>query len=565
MCGIWAWLYTMGQRQFDTDWILENCVKHLEKRGPEGTRVEEIYGIALGMTFGFTRLAINGLKEDNSGMQPFHQGNLAWICNGEIYNAKEIAKRIGYENQSGSDCEVLGAYYKYCNGNITKFFQGLDGVYSLVLHDFDTDRIIVGRDPYGIRPLYYTRTYNGERDGSSYCFSSERKGLEALVAREEITRPCFSTPRILEFPPGEYWIFDGTHGFLGTPWQIKHHTVPWMKHMVSDGWANTVREGLIKAVNKRLMTERPVAALLSGGVDSSLIAGLVQRELKLQGKPPLKTFSIGMEGSTDLKYARMVADYIGSDHTEILTTADEMFSVIPEVIKDIESYDITTVRASVGNWMVAREIRKRTDCKVVFNGDGSDELFGSYLYFKRAPTDEEFEAESERLLENISKYDVLRSDRCISSHGLEARTPFLDKLFVGIGMGLPTELRRPNETRMEKWALRTAFSTMKLLPEEVLWRRKEAFSDGVSCTEKSWFEEIQERIEARGLVPENWQKIAEEKFRWGILDTAFPKTKEAFYYRNIYETHYKATGDYWPFWMPKWSPETTDPSARTLK
>lgn len=567
MCGIWAWLYTRGYTALSKEWIQENCIKHLEKRGPEGTRLHEIKAEKEDQTMegilGFTRLAINGLHE--GGMQPFDTETATWICNGEIYNAKEIAKRIGYENKSGSDCEVIGQYFHYCGHDITKFCQGLDGVFSIVLYDKVNDRFIVARDPYGVRPLYYLRTYNGERDGSTYIFSSERKGLEALAEKEGLTMSCFSPPKIHEFPPGELWIFDGSCGFLHRPWDIKYHTVPWLKYIVSDGWANQIREGLIKAVDKRLMTERPIAALLSGGVDSSLIAAIVQRELKRLGKPSLKTFSIGMEGSTDLKYARMVADYIGSDHTEILTTADEMFDCIPEVIKDIESYDITTVRASVGNWMVAREIRRRTDCKVVFNGDGSDEIFGSYLYFKRAPSDEAFEAETERLLENISKYDVLRSDRSISSQGLEARTPFLDKMFVGIAKALPTELRRPSETRMEKWALRTAFSTMKLLPDEVLWRRKEAFSDGVSCTEKSWYEEIQERIEARGLVQEDWKDYAQKNFRWGILETAFPKTKEAFYYRYIYETYYKNTGDYWQFWMPKWSPETNDPSARTLK
>jgi asparagine synthase (glutamine-hydrolysing) len=297
-------------------------------------------------------------------------------------------------------------------------------------------------------------------------------------------------------------------------------------------------------------------------VDSSLIAALVQRELKRLGKPPLKTFSIGMPGSTDLKYARLVADWIGSDHTEVLTTADHMFNVIPDVICDIESYDTTTVRASVGNWMVAREIKRQTDCKVVFNGDGSDEIFGSYLYFYRAPSDGAFEQESERLLEEISRYDVLRSDRSISSHGLEPRTPFLDKQFVAVARSLPTELRRPTKERCEKWALRTAFEDEGLLPPEVLWRRKEAFSDGVSCTEKSWYQEIQERIELHGLVEKDWERKAGRIF--SEYEYCIPRTKEQFWYRTIYESMYRNTGDYWPFWMPKWSPGTTDPSARTL-
>jgi asparagine synthase (glutamine-hydrolysing) len=231
-----------------------------------------------------------------------------------------------------------------------------------------------------------------------------------------------------------------------------------------------------------------------------------------------------------------------------------MFAAIPDVIRDVESYDITTIRASVGNWLIAREVAK-TDCKVVFNGDGSDEVWGSYLYFFKAPNDYAFEADSGRLLKEMHRYDVLRSDRSISSHGLEARTPFLDKQFVATSMAVPTELRRPSVTRIEKNLLREAFD-YGLLPGSVLWRKKEAFSDGVSSTEKSWFQEIQERV--LGLIPDDWETQA------AAFAEPRPKTPEAFYYRSLYEKFYTKTGDYWPFWMPRWSPETSDPSARTL-
>jgi asparagine synthase (glutamine-hydrolysing) len=236
-----------------------------------------------------------------------------------------------------------------------------------------------------------------------------------------------------------------------------------------------------------------------------------------------------------------------------------MFDAIPSVIHDIESYDITTVRASVGNWMVGREIRRRTECKVIFNGDGSDEVFGSYLYFRRAPTDWAFESESQRLLQEIALYDVLRSDRCISSHGMEARTPFLDKQFVAVAMSLPTsERRHDGADRIEKQALREAFDN-GLLPSEVLWRRKEAFSDGVSSTEESWYQIIQRLLRERKLVPENWRELAKERM-WKPM----PHTEEAFYYRDLFEQAYSHTGDAWPYWMPRWSPGATDPSARTL-
>jgi asparagine synthase (glutamine-hydrolysing) len=301
------------------------------------------------------------------------------------------------------------------------------------------------------------------------------------------------------------------------------------------------------------MTERPVAALLSGGLDSSLIAALVQRELVALGKPALETFTVGFENSPDVLHARQVATHIGSKHTEIIVTPDQFFEVIPQVIHDIESYDITSVRASVGNWFVSREIRRQSDAKVVFNGDGADELFGSYLYFFRSPDDESYEAEVSRLLTDIHKYDVLRSDRCISSHGLEPRTPFLDKQFVSLVRSVPTELLRPRKgVKCEKWILRKAFEPFGLLPDSVLWRQKEAFSDGVSGTAKSWYQEIQERIPESGPKQTFWYLT--------------PQTEEAYYYRSIFHQHYGMEGEkvlsY--FWMPKWSGETKDPSARTL-
>jgi asparagine synthase (glutamine-hydrolysing) len=310
-----------------------------------------------------------------------------------------------------------------------------------------------------------------------------------------------------------------------------------------------------------MLTERPVAALLSGGIDSSLIASLVQKNLRRMGAPPLKTFSIGMPGSTDLKYARKVADWIGSDHTEILLTADDFFKAIPHVIRSIESYDTTTVRASVGNWLVSREIAKRCNAKVVFNGDGSDEVFGSYLYFYNAPNDRAFEEEVTRLLDDIYLYDVLRSDRTISTHGLEPRTPFLDKQFVNVARSISTYWRRPiRGERVEKWLLRRAFDDGYTLPYDVLWRRKEAFSDGVSSTEKSWYEEIQDRV--KEFVPDDWREKAERSYTH-----LTPQTQEQYYYRYLFECEFGknpvVTCVHY-FWMPRWTPGATDPSARTL-
>lgn len=537
MCGIWAWIHAKGVH-VNMDKI-SKAVEHIVPRGPEGTRIQEIEGDATA-TFAFTRLAINGLNPD--GMQPFTQGSRKWMCNGEIYNSRQIEAVLGYVSKSGSDCEVLGELWSRCADAVT-FCRALDGVFSLVLYDAVANEYVVARDPYGVRPLYWS-----EDKFRGTMFASERKALEGFVE---------SYAKICEFPPGEVWRVNST----GIVSKSVYHMVPWLKGVFSGeaGVLSAVRDSFLAAVRKRLMTERPVAALLSGGLDSSLVAACVQKMLMDSGAARLKTFSIGMRGSSDLKYARLVAGWINSEHHEIVVTADEMFAAIPDVIRDIESYDITTVRASVGNWLVAREIRRRTECKVVFNGDGSDEVWGSYLYFYKAPNDYAFEAETVRLLAGMHRYDVLRSDRSISSHGLEARTPFLDKQFVGVAMSVPTELRRPVAGgRVEKDLLRRAFAGTHYLPADVLWRTKEAFSDGVSTSEKSWFQEIQERILERGLVPSDWEKVANK------YPSPIPITPESFYYRSLYESMYKNTGDYWPYWMPKWSPETKDPSARTL-
>lgn len=323
----------------------------------------------------------------------------------------------------------------------------------------------------------------------------------------------------------------------------------------------SLRTALESAVRKRMMTERPVAALLSGGLDSSLIAALVARELRKAGAPSLKTFSIGMEGSKDLFYAKKVAEWIGSEHHEIVMSADKFYAAIPCVIRAIESYDTTSVRASVGNWLVSREVAQQTDCKVVFNGDGSDEVFGSYLYFYNAPNNSAYEEEVTRLLDEIHMFDVLRSDRCISSHGLEPRTPFLDKQFVGVVRSIATEWLRPVAGRqVEKWLLRRAFDDGMTLPHDVLWRRKEAFSDGVSSPEKSWYEVIQER--AATFVPEDWSEKAEIQY-----PNLTPQTPEQYMYRFFFEAEYGKPNSqtiFPHFWMPRWSPGATDPSARTL-
>lgn len=528
MCGIWACL---GKADEETG---RAQIQRLAKRGPEGFSVVDVND----NTLAFCRLAINGY---DGGMQPMRVNSVHWMCNGEIYNWKELLVRHDIMPTSESDCSVLGELWQKFRDSPDTFFRALDGVFAIVIYDAKTGITTIGRDPYGVRPLFY-----GHGKGCVYV-SSEMKGLRGLSGYIRAVLPG----TWMQFKRGQ-----------STPIaENRWHDIPWLKNPTySPDYPgglklakSALRHSLKTAIQKRMMSDRPIAALLSGGLDSSLIAALVQREMKV----PLETFSIGFAGSEDLRCARMVADFIGSSHTELIVTPDDFFAAIPAVIRDIESYDITTVRASVGNWMIARAIREYSKAKVVFNGDGSDEVFGGYKYFYRAPDNESFEAESARLLNDIHMFDVLRSDRCISSHGLEPRTPFLDKQFVEVARSISTVWRRSTAT-MEKNILRAAFEDEQLLPNDILWRRKEAFSDGVSGPDKPWYEHIADRVQV--LVP----SFDLQRHRFSYLR---PTSVESLYYRDLFHGMYGYECQYViPYiWMPKWSPETTDPSARTIK
>lgn len=531
MCGIWAMIGNPRMREKKAD-----LVKRLEARGPEFTQLKDISNTSI--TLGFTRLAINGLTEE--GNQPFFTNPVHVVCNGEIYNYKELANRWNITLSEGtSDCAVIADLANKID--ITELCRTLDGVFACVLINVNTNRLYVLRDPYGVRPLFEGIFPTGER-----MWASEMKA---------ISKDCTS---VSAFPPGTWrsYSFDGA--FVE---EYRYHTIPHVKlpcfsSKDRDFAKIALRDALTNAVRKRLLSERPIGALLSGGLDSSLICAILAKELSFTGKK-LTTFSIGMPGSTDLVYAKKVADYIGSIHHEILVKPEDFLNAIPSVVRDIESYDITTVRASVGNWLIGKYIKENTDIKVVFNGDGSDEIGGGYLYFYKAPSDEEFEAESARLLDEIHLYDVLRSDRSMAAHGLEARTPFLDKAVVATWRSLYSDLRRPSNgtpdgrgKRMEKQILREAFDIMSL-PYEVLWRKKEAFSDGVSSVQDSWYLQCKE--------------YAKKHQCEGVYEHNPPTTEEAKWYRSLFETAYGSVcAKVIPhMWMPKWV-GGTDPSARTL-
>ena len=544
MCGIWAILGSSSGVIADRNAL----VKNLLARGPEYMTLMDIEGTAAAL--GFTRLAINGLTP--AGHQPFVKNGISVVCNGEIYNYKELAERWAIDLEEGtSDCAVLPTLASRLPPS--EFCRTLDGVFAFVLVDRNTNTVLVARDPYGVRPLFHATFTATDSSFPTHMWSSELKGF-----------PVVAGVKVEPFPPGTWARYDLTSGELLE--MQKYHSVPHVKiPMFEDHrWAasDALRRALTNAVKKRLLSDRPIGALLSGGVDSSLIAAIAAQELAKEGKK-LNTFSIGMPGSTDLKFAQAVADHIGSIHHNIILKPEDFLAAIPEVVRAIESYDITSVRASVGNYLVGKYIKENTDIKVVFNGDGSDEIGGGYLYFYAAPSDEEFEAESERLLNEIHLYDVLRSDRSMAAHGLEARTPFLDKSVVATWRAIGTKFRRPikgAKDAMEKQILREAFAPTNLLPEAVLWRKKEAFSDGVSSQEDSWYKRCGEYAKAAGITMPYIQMMTAG---WHNP----PPTEEAFHYRRIFEESYGAhAASVIPrMWMPRWIAGANDPSARTLK
>lgn len=548
MCGIFAILNNDGI--FTETFIHEQFMKCVT-RGPEFSRLLADSELK-NMFLGFHRLAINGLNSQSN--QPFFINGIVLVCNGEIYNYKQLYELMHVKPETDSDCEVI--VHMYLKYGIEQTLTMLDGVFSFILYDSNNHKVFAARDPYGVRPLYYM--YN--KSSLMFGFASELKCLsEFHVKNHDI--------HIEQFSPGTYTEFN-----MKNAWELKHRNVPYFVPTFShtyDGinpnsqnFLENIRDSLVRAVRKRcLTTDRPIACLLSGGLDSSLIAALVNEFYKDHFKQPLETYSIGLKHSEDLKYARIVADYLGTKHTEIVLTEEDFMNAIPEVIYAIESYDTTTVRASIGNYLLGKYISKHSNAKVIFNGDGSDEIAGGYLYMKKCPDSIEFDKETRRLLKDIHLFDVLRSDKSISSHGLEPRTPFLDKNFVNTYLSIPPAVRyRTNITHCEKYLIRASFSDSnylnshgkQILPNEILWRTKEAFSDGVSGHGRSLFQILQEQI-AHKLNSVDMTTQYEAN-----IDT------EKIYYASLFNKYYPNMIHILPyFWMPKYT-NASDPSARTL-
>jgi asparagine synthase (glutamine-hydrolysing) len=562
MCGIFSILN--NENTFSPKEIYQSFYKS-RHRGPEFSTMERMNMLC---DFGFHRLAINGLNNESN--QPISINDISLICNGEIYNYKELYQLLNIEPTTDSDCEII--IHLYIRYGIEYTLQQLDGVFSFILCDSrlkvdaneaNESSIFIARDPYGVRPLYHMYP----KDKTKYdivVFASEIKSLIDLYQYKN------NTHIIDHFEPGTYSKFILPYT-VSPKWTLqidnkKYHSFGFSSCISSsqkemDEIYYHIRTLLYIAVEKRVCTtDRPIACLLSGGLDSSLITALV-RELIPEGTI-LETYSIGLEGSEDLKYAQIVADHLNTKHTEIIITEDEFIQSIPEVIEKIESYDTTTVRASIGNYLIGKYISEHSSAKVIFNGDGSDELCGGYLYMGCSPSDIDFDNECCRLLQDIHKFDVLRSDKSISTNGLEPRTPFLDRTFVQYYLSIhPSNRFHTPQQVCEKFLLRTAFDMCDshghpFLPKDILWRKKEAFSDGVSKTTRSLFTIIQEYVEH--IISDEDMTHA-DRFKHNT-----PSTKEQLYYRQIYHGFYPNTEKVVPyFWMPKWI-EAKDASARTL-
>ena len=534
MCGIFAYIASNIISDLELKSMNVEGMK-CKKRGPDNTVTRTIDQNKFLM---FHRLKINDISE--LGNQPIvhpEDFNITVICNGEIYNWKELADKNNFKTRSTSDCEIIVHMYK--KYGIEKTIESLDGVFAFVLIDKSKNMIFAGRDPIGVRSFYIGASEK------ALIMASECKNLDKL---------CDS---VVQFKPGTFICVKESE----LPKKVEDISFNRYYNMVyklvntnEEDIMNHIREKMDKSITKRLLSDRPIGCLLSGGLDSSLITALVVKKFK----KPIKTFSVGLKGAVDLEYARKVADFLGTEHHELIISVEDMFNAIPEIVKEIETYDITTIRASTPMYLLSKYIKETTDITVLFSGEGSDEASGSYLYFHNAPSEDKFQEEILRLMKDLSYFDVLRCDKSTAGTGLEVRVPFLDKEFLDFYLGIAPKFKIPKNYPIEKYLLRKAYDNYNLLPPEVLWRTKEGMSDGVSSQKKAWYEIIQDKIDI--LITDN--EFTENKDKYTHNP---PQIKEAYYYRKIFEETFNNRSSILPYyWLPKWSGHIIDPSARVL-
>ena len=504
--------------------VFEKGFRETVSRGPDDSRIMDTGNGLLG----FHRLSIMGLTP--SGMQPFELDGSYVVCNGELYGfekQKESLKQKGYTFKSDSDCEILLPLYREYG---TDMFAMLDAEFACIIYDGGTGEFIAARDPIGIRPLYY-----GYDKAGVILFASEAKNLVGLA------------DKIMPFPPGHYY----KGGEFACYSDIAHADTVCIDDL--ETVCRNIHDKLVAGVEKRLVADAKVGFLLSGGLDSSLVCAIAAKKSSV----PIKTFAIGMsEDAIDLKYAKQVANYIGSDHKEVIITKKDVLASLKTVIALLGTFDITTIRASMGMYLVCKAIHEQTDIRVLLTGEISDELFG-YKYTDFAPDAAAFQAEAEKRISELHMYDVLRADRCISVNSLEARVPFGDLDFVKYVMSVDPELKL-NKYGKGKYLLRHAFEEGDYLPDEILWREKAAFSDAVGHSMVDYLKEYSESFYSDEEFENECKKYTHAR----------PFTKESLLYREIFEIYYPGQGEMIAdFWMPNKNWEgcnVSDPSARVL-
>ncbi len=506
MCGIVCAFDVKESTEVLRPQLLEMS-KKIRHRGPDwsGIYADEKAILA------HERLAI---VDPASGKQPLlsPDGKLILAANGEIYNHRELRKQFEgtYNFQTESDCEVILALYQEKGPS---FIDEMNGIFGFAIYDTENDTYFIARDHMGIIPLYMGWDQNG-----TFYVASELKALEGTCTKIEL------------FPPGHY--LSSTDGEL-KQWYSRD----WMEYNAvkeNETSIQEIKEALEAAVHRQLMSDVPYGVLLSGGLDSSVTSAIAKKyaqkrvesgDTKDAWWPQLHSFSVGLDGSPDLAAAQKVADHIGTVHHEIKFTIQEGLDAIKDVVYNLETYDITTIRASTPMYLMARVI-KSMGIKMVLSGEGADELFGGYLYFHKAPNDKEFHEETVRKLSKLHMYDCLRANKSLAAWGIEGRVPFLDKEFMDVAMRINPKDKMINGERMEKWVVRKAFEDM--LPESVAWRQKEQFSDGVGY---SWIDTLKEVVSTE--VSD--EQLANAKFRFPLQT---PTSKEEFYYRSIFEEHF---------------------------
>jgi len=545
MCGIIAILQSTLSKKNVKELLLQS-MRSIRHRGPDwngtfiNSQIDSSENYILTNAIGHERLTI---VDPNTGSQPLYNSDHTVVVsvNGEIYNHKRLREQNlhNYKFKTNSDCEVIPYLYEECGSELVHY---LDGVFAFVLLDTKTGSFLAGRDPIGVNPLYYGYDIYG-----AIWFASELKALEKNCSK------------YYTFPPGH--IMTGTK--TGDYNLIKWYKPAWGNKFIKTD-RKTLRNSLINAVEKRLMTDVPFGVLLSGGLDSSLVASIATRLIRMRNSNSrIKTFSIGLENSPDLIKAKQVAEFLGTEHYSWIYTIEEGIDAIPDVIKHIESFDVTTVRASTPMYLLARRI-KAMGVKMVLSGEGADEIFGGYLYFHKAPNATEFFHETVRKINKLHSYDCLRANKSTMAWGVEARVPFLDKEFLDIAMNTDPELKMIknsyssdkieqniasssttnnisynttdgatiyiSDQGIEKYILRSAFDSTKnpFLPDDILWRQKEQFSDGVGY---DWID---------GLKDYSNNHITDHEFKNAkhIFPKYTPRSKEEFLYRRIFETHY---------------------------